>query len=137
MRTECCNRLQDISILHAYSHLILLSDFSLVREADSGVVTDAGPSLSTTNSPALDSRLSVLSTVSPSVSLDNLDLGEEAATSSDQSARTIEALTITEYEGSPRRYGPTGPRKPGRKSHTSQQRTHHTKHARGEFNTFE
>ena len=137
MRTECCNRLQDISILHAYSHLILLSDFSLVREADSGVVTDAGPSLSTTNSPALDSRLSVLSTVSPSVSLDNLDLGEEAATSSDQSARTIEALTITEYEGSPRRYGPTGPRKPGRKSHTSQQRTHHAKHTRGEFNTFE
>ena len=122
----------------AYSHLILLSGFSLVREADSGVVTDAGPSLSTTNSPALDSRLSVLSTVSPSVSLDNLDLGEEAATSSDQSARTIEALTITEYEGSPRRYGPTGPSKPGRKSHTSsQQRTHHTKHARGEFNTFE
>lgn len=105
--------------------------FSLVREADSGVVTDAGPSLSTNNSPALDSRLSVLSTVSPSVSLDNLDLGEEAATSSDQSARTIEALTITEYEGSPRRYGP---RKPGRKAtSSSQQKTHHTKHAKGEL----
>ena len=88
------------------------------READSGVVTDAGPGLSTNNSPALDCRLSVLSTVSPSISLDNLDLGEEAATSSD-SNRTIEAFTITEYDGSPRRYGS---RKSGSKS--SQQKSH-------------
>ena len=137
---------------------------------DSGVVTDAGPGDTI-------SRLSV-STVSASVSLDNLYLGEEADNSSDQSNRwgqenspahetiivrpsshlfskqssfyvilitvvtfllpppnfslyqllpstndwwnsfrTIEALTITEYEGSPRRYGP---RKSGSKSSRSQ-----------------
>ena len=68
-------------------------------------MTDAGPCLSTNNSPALTSRIEVLSTLSPSPSLDNLHLGEEAASSSDNSNRTIEALTITEYEGSPRRFG--------------------------------
>jgi len=87
------------------------TSFCLGREADSGVVTDAGPCASN-NSPALDSRLSLLSP-SASVSLDNLYLGEEA--SSDVS-RVIGALTITEYEGSPRRYGP-------RKSATSSPQT--------------
>lgn len=86
--------LQDNTLDHGTS-------FCLGREADSGVVTDAGPCASN-NSPALDSRLSLLSP-SASVSLDNLYLGEEA--SSDVS-RVIGALTITEYEGSPRRYGP-------------------------------
>ena len=112
--------------INCRNYLTFVSCFSLAqeeareeaREADSGVVTDAGPGLSTNNSPALDCRLSVLSTVSPSISLDNLDLGEEAATSSD-SNRTIEAFTITEYDGSPRRYGS---RKSGSKS--SQQKSH-------------
>jgi len=96
--------LQDSTLDHGAS-------FCLVREADSGVVTDAGPCASN-NSPALDSRISLLSP-SASVSLDNLYLGEEA--SSDVS-RVIGALTITEYEGSPRRYGP-------RKSATSSPQT--------------
>jgi len=96
--------LQDNTLEHGTS-------FCLGREADSGVVTDAGPCASN-NSPALDSRLSLLSP-SASVSLDNLYLGEEA--SSDVS-RVIGALTITEYEGSPRRYGP-------RKSATSSPQT--------------
>lgn len=43
--------------------------------------------------------------------------------------RTIEALTITEYEGSPRRYGP---RKPGSKSsshhHAQRQHRQHRQH---------
>ena len=64
--------------------LLFSSSYCPPREADSGVVTDAGPDpgLSSNNS-----RLSVLSTVSASVSLDNLYLGEEADTSSDQSNR--------------------------------------------------
>ena len=68
---------------------LLYRRYCPAREADSGVVTDAGPDpgLSSNNS-----RLSVLSTVSASVSLDNLYLGEEADTSSDQSNRLVWTL---------------------------------------------
>ena len=91
------------------------------KEADdSGVVTDQGPGVSTTNS--------VLSTVSPTASLDNLYLGEEA----DNTNKTIEALTITEYEGSPRRYGPKK-----QKSLTSHNnKTQHSKNTRPTAGTY-
>ena len=60
------------------------------READSGVVTDSGcgPGVSSVSSLTTTSRLSVVSgSVSASVSLDNLYLGEEADSASDQSNR--------------------------------------------------
>ena len=53
---------------------------------------------------ALSTRLSLVSpSASPSVSLDNLYLGEEAASADAKSSAVIGGLTITEYEGSPRR----------------------------------
>ena len=85
--------------------LLLLTSFLLGRgDPDSGVVTDSGPPASPSLcSPALSTRLSLASpSASPSVSLDNLYLGEEAASESKPTG-AIGALTITEYEGSPRR----------------------------------
>ena len=61
--------------------------------------------LSTFYCSALSTRLSLISpSASPSVSLDNLYLGEEAASVDAKSSAVIGGLTITEYEGSPRRY---------------------------------
>ena len=87
---------------------LILHSFLMGRsDPDSGVVTDSGaPASPSLCSPALSTRLSLLSpSASPSVSLDNLYLGEEAASEGAKPASgAIGALTIAEYEGSPRRY---------------------------------
>ena len=81
-------RNQDAAAFHESDHCF--SGYTAAREtADSGVVTDSGPGVSVSLSTlTTNSRLSVVSgSVSASVSLDNLYLGEEADSNSDQSNR--------------------------------------------------
>ena len=83
-------RNQDVAAFHESDHCFSGYTASRERETgDSGVVTDSGPGVSVSLSTlTTNSRLSVVSgSVSASVSLDNLYLGEEADSNSDQSNR--------------------------------------------------
>ena len=104
--TSCFDQILYISSLSLFHHLALSTRLSLVSPSASPSVSLDNLYLGANDNQVSKLLLDNISNIKATLNLDNQDtlyLGEEAASADAKNSAVIGGLTITEYEGSPRR----------------------------------